>query len=149
MINKTHLALASALMLLFLPHINNKFLFVPVILIASLLPDIDSASSQIGRRWFFRPLQWFLKHRGMIHSFTFCIIVSLLLAFFIPVLSLPFFLGYFSHLFADSLTIEGIRPFWPMKKEISGHMRTGSAVEEGVFLSLIFINVAIFISWFI
>lgn len=149
MIHKSHLAFASALMLLFLPHVNNKFIFVPVILIAGLLPDIDSESSRLGHSKLLKPFHWFVRHRGMIHSFTFCVVVSLIFAFFIPVLSLPFFLGYFSHLFADSLTIEGIRPFWPMKKEVSGHLRTGGAVEEGIFLGLIFVNVAIFISWFI
>lgn len=148
MINKTHLAIGFGLMLLFLPHVSHKIWFVPVILIASLLPDIDSAHSSLGHHWFFRPLQWLSKHRGMIHSFTFCIIISLIFAFFMPVIALPFFLGYFGHLFADSLTVEGIRPFWPMKKEIDGQLRTGSKIEDGIFIGIIFFDIVIFLSWF-
>lgn len=149
MINKTHLSIGLALMLFFLPHVNNKLIFVPMVLFASLLPDIDSVHSTIGHHWFFRPLQWLSKHRGLVHSFTFCLFISLLFSFFLPVLALPFFLGYFGHLFADSLTVEGIRPFWPMKKEVSGNLRTGGRMEEGVFIGLIFLNIALFISWFL
>lgn len=149
MISRTHLTLGLAIALFFLPHVAHKVLFIPIILIASILPDIDSMHSRLGHRWYFRPLQWTLKHRGMIHSFTFCVFVSIILAFFIPSFSLPFFLGYFGHLLADSFTIEGIRPLWPLKGEAEGGIRTGGKVEEGIFLGFVFVNIVLFLSWFL
>lgn len=149
MINKTHLAIGTALLLLFVPHVNHKLLFIPIILLASILPDIDSAYSQVGHIKVFRPMQWFVKHRGFLHSFTMCFVFSLLLALFLPTFALPFFLGYFGHVFADSFTIDGIRPFWPLKGEISGHLRTGGAIEEGIFFGLIFFDIVLFLAWFL
>jgi len=149
MIKKTHLAIGLAFGLLFVPHVTHKLWFVPIVLISSLLPDIDSAYSSLGRWKIFRPLQLFVKHRGLLHSVSFCVFISILLAFFIPSFSLPFFLGYFGHLFADSFTSEGIVPFWPWKREIKGVMTTAGNVEEGLFMGLILLNVVLFASWFI
>jgi len=111
MLMRTHMSIAVFAVLFFLPHVNYKMIFIPVVLIATLLPDIDTAYSSLGKRIVFRPLQLFMKHRGIIHSFTFCIAVSVLFAFYIPVLAFPFFLGYALHLIADAWTVEGIRPF--------------------------------------
>ena len=149
MIKKTHLAVGLALSLIFLPHVSHKLLFIPIVLFASLLPDIDSAYSSLGHIKVFRPLQWFVKHRGLIHSFTFCAIVSIALTLIWPGLGLPFFIGYFGHLLADSFTIEGVAPFWPLKREVRGKFRTGGAIEEGLFLGLVLLNVVLFASWFI
>jgi len=149
MIGKTHLALGLAIGMFFIPHVTHKILFLPIILIASILPDIDSAHSKLGHHWYFRPLQWISKHRGMIHSFTFCVLIAAVLSLFTPSLALPFFLGYFGHLFADSFTVEGIRAFWPFGEEVNGKLRTGGAVENGIFIGLIFVILALFLSWFL
>ncbi len=132
--------------LFFLEYLNEKIFFIPIVLLSSLLPDIDTAYSYLGRKRVFRPLQFFVRHRGLIHSFTFVIIAAVLLAMFIPVVAFPFFLGYSLHLLADSVTVEGIRPFWPWKDEVSGKIRTGGVVEYvlfGVFtlISLFFLVV--------
>lgn len=130
---KTHVALASAVALALLPFVNYKLAFFPIVIFSTLLPDVDVAHSYLGHRWYFRPIQWFVKHRGLIHSFTFCFLISILLAFYFPIIALPFFVGYSLHLFGDSLTVEGIRPFWPTKKEILGKIRTNGAVEKVIF----------------
>ncbi len=137
MMFRTHLAIGVFLALLFLPLINNKWIFILVVLISGLLPDIDTMHSYLGKRWFFRPLQWCVKHRDIFHSFTFAIIIALLFAFYIPVLALPFFLGYAGHLFADALTNEGIRAFWPLKERMQWRMRTGGKAEMIIFYLLI------------
>jgi inner membrane protein len=134
--------------LLFLPHISGKFVFIFVALIASLLPDIDTGFSFVGKFKANRIIQFFVRHRGIFHSFTFCIVVAFLLAVFIPVLALPFFLGYSLHLFADSFTIEGIKPFWPFKKLLFWKLRTGSLTETSLFVSFLIVDLLVFIFLF-
>ena len=107
---KTHVAFGAFLALVFLPFIVHKWIFVPIVLFCSLLPDIDCMHSYLGRYKILRPMQWIVKHRTLFHSLTFAVIISLLFAFYIPILAFPFFLGYVGHLFSDSITPEGIRP---------------------------------------
>ena len=141
MIKRTHLAVGLAFALLFLPRINNKIIFLPVVLICSLLPDIDHPNSYLGHHKLFRPLQWASKHRGIFHSFTLCIIISILFAFFLPVLALPFFLGYSAHLAADSFTLDGITPLWPWKRTSNGFLRTGGKTESSIFILFIALDI--------
>ena len=67
---------------------------------------------------------------------------------FLPVLALGFFLGYGLHLFGDSLTIEGIRVWWPSREEIRGPMRVGGKVEGWVLWSLTFLCVLLVVRLF-
>lgn len=149
MLMRGHLVVALAFGLVFLPNVSNKLLFLPVLLIASLIPDLDVTNSYVGNNLFLRPFQWFIKHRGFIHSLTFCAVISFVLAFFLPVLALPFFLGYASHLLVDSFTVEGIRPFWPMKKEVAGILRVGGKTESGLFYMFVLIDVLLVIRLFL
>ncbi len=142
---RTHLVFALFLGLLFLPFVHEKIFFLPIVLLCALLPDIDCMHSRLGRYWIFRPLQWFVKHRGMLHSLTLAIIVALLISFAFPVVAFPFFLGYLSHLIGDAVTEEGIRPWWPFKKEVEGFFRTGGRIEKGIFIALIILSVALII----
>ncbi|MEI6731477.1 MAG: metal-dependent hydrolase [archaeon] len=141
MLSRTHIAFAVMFILLFFNSVHSKFIFVVVVLFSSLLPDLDSMHSKLGNRWFLRPLQWFVKHRGMLHSLTFSVIIALLLDFFLPVLAFPFFLGYASHILLDSFTIEGIRPFWPLKAEVKGWLKTDGTSEKLTFVVLVIVNV--------
>lgn len=145
---RTHLALAVFAIILFVEHVNNKLLFVFIALIATALPDIDTGFSTLGKRKGFRFLQFFVRHRGMIHSFTFCIIISLLLAIFLPTISFAFFLGYAIHLFVDSFTMEGVMPFWPYKKKSLWRFKTGSLIESSLFLVLILVDIVLAIIMF-
>ncbi len=149
MLLKTHMAFAALIIILFLNHINNKFVFILMVLIATIIPDLDSGFSSYGRHLIFRPLQIFTKHRGIFHSFTFAVFVSILLGIFWPVASLGFFIGYSVHLVCDSFTKEGIQPFWPFKARSSGLISTGGRIEESLFLSLIIINIVLFFIFFL
>lgn len=133
MLRKTHLAIGLAASLYFLPHVTNKIIFIPIVLIASILPDIDSGFSTLGERGIFKMVQMTTKHRGILHTYTFCIAVSILLTTVYPVAALPFFLGYSFHLLADSFTIRGIKPFWPLKMVTSGNIKTGGKAEKIIF----------------
>lgn len=141
MLLRTHLALMVLIVSLFISKVNSQFLFVAVCLIATMLPDIDTGFSTLGKMKGFRPLQFFTRHRGMIHSFTFCIVISILLAVFWPSASFAFFLGYSVHLFLDSFTKDGIMPFWPCRKTSSGFFKTGSLTETTIFLVLVFADI--------
>ncbi len=141
MLWKTHFAIGIFAVIFFFPHINNKLIFVLVVLLASILPDIDSRFSKIGKMAISKPVQVLTKHRGIFHSFTFCIVISFIFAFYVPVLAFPFFLGYALHLLADSWTPDGIRPFWPAKKELRGGVKVGGVIEESVFIIFVILDI--------
>ena len=145
MLIRTHLAIAVFAMLLFVQHVNNKLVFVFVALIATMLPDIDCAFSTLGKSKGWRFLQFFIDHRGPIHSLTFCLVISVIFAFFLPTLAFGFFLGYSVHLFADSFTKEGIMPFWPYLGKSAWRLKTGGVLESGVFLFFHLVDVFLFI----
>jgi inner membrane protein len=129
-----------------LPFIQNQFIFIAFSLIAALLPDIDSKHSKFGKKISFRPIQIFLKHRGILHSFLFLFFITLLLFFFFPVLALPFLLGYGLHLVSDSLTISGVRLFYPWGKRYSGFIRTEGRVETFIFVAFLMADFYLFTS---
>ena len=136
----THFVISLFFIILFFPNVEFKLSFVLVTLIATFIPDIDTMHSNVGKHKIFRFFQFFSKHRGMIHSFTFLIAVSILLALFFPIIVFPFFLGYSLHLLADSFTKEGITPFWPYNKKSSWRIKTGGVTETSIFVFFIFLN---------
>lgn len=144
MLIRTHLAITVLAILLFIPHISAKILFVIVALATTFLPDIDNAFSTLGQHKIFRFLQFFTKHRGLLHSFTFCIIVSVLFALFIPSITFAFFLAYALHLFADSFTIIGIVPFWPLKGKSAWKVKTGGRIEVTIFVFFVVLDFLVF-----
>ena len=144
MLIRTHLAITVLGILLLISSVEYKPVFIAVALFATFIPDVDSGFSTLGRQKPSRILQMFVNHRGFIHSFSFLLLATLFFVLFIPLIALPFFLGYGLHIFADSFTIEGIKPFYPSKKTVAGKIRTGSFVETSLFVSLIVINLAVF-----
>ena len=134
---KTHVAIVLFAVLVFLPSVEYKFLFVLLALITTFIPDIDSAYSTLGRKPLSGFFQLFVKHRGFIHSFTFLFLIILFFLLVWPVGALGFFLGYSLHLFADSFTVEGIKPFYPFSKKITGRLKTGSLVETSIFVGFV------------
>jgi len=141
MLGKTHLAIGILLLFLldrFTTLVGtNKWLAAVLILIASLLPDIDNSRSILGRK--LKLIAWFFKHRGFFHSIFamifFTVIVQIL--FINSDLSILFMIGYASHLVTDSITVEGIQPFYPKKKKIKGPLKVGSFLETIIYLLLV------------
>jgi len=149
MLLRTHLTFAILLILIFTQHVTNKTVFIIAVIIATFLPDLDTAKSESGRYMIFRPLQFFSKHRGIIHSLTTAFILSIILSFFWPIASFGFFIGYSIHLICDSFTREGIQPFWPLKAKTKGPITSGGKIEESIFFALIFINVVLFFAIYV
>ncbi|MBU0894049.1 MAG: metal-dependent hydrolase [Nanoarchaeota archaeon] len=143
MLLKTHLAITLAFILLFINSVESKLVFVIVALIATYIPDVDSRYSTLGRKKINRILQLFTKHRGMIHSFSFLLTITLFLILFFPVLAFGFFLGYGLHLFADSFTKDGIRPFYPWKKRAYGFVKTGGRIEVIILVGFVIADIAL------
>ena len=135
MLLKTHLAINFLLSLVFLTYLQHKILFIALVLLATMLPDIDIINSYIGKKAkvISRIINFFSKHRGFFHSLTFTLILSAVLLFISPFTALAFFTGYSMHILADSFTIEGIEPFWPLKQKISGVIRTNGIIEKILF----------------
>ena len=128
------------MIILFVQHVNDKLIFIGMVLLATVLPDLDSGFSSWGRHLIFRPLQFFVKHRGIIHSFTIGVLISVAIAFFWPVASLGFFIGYSVHLICDSFTKEGIQPFWPLRARSKSFIATGGRIEDSLFVFLFLLD---------
>lgn len=141
MLIRTHLAIVVLVILLLLPQVSNDYLFIGVALLASFIPDIDIPFSKLGSWKIFRFLQFFVKHRGVLHSLTIAILTSIIIAIFFPAAAFAFFVGYSVHVFADSFTKEGVEPFWPMRGKSTGWIRTGGYIETVVFVVFILIDI--------
>ncbi|MEK6792619.1 MAG: metal-dependent hydrolase [Nanoarchaeota archaeon] len=144
MLNKTHLAIGLFFMLFFLSRVVHVWTYVIVFLIATLLPNLDRFVS-------FRGIKIMgtvrVRKRGFFHSFTFCFIITFLLVWFFPIVAFPFFLGYGVHLLVDSWTIEGIKPFWPLRYTSKGSVKTGGGFEHILFYS--FVVADLVMVWFL
>jgi len=145
MLLRTHFVVGLCAVLLFIEHVNNPLALVLITLIATIIPDIDSGFSTIGKHKIFKILQFFTKHRGVIHSFSFCIVISILFSFFLPWVAFPFFLGYSIHLFLDSFTKEGIYPFWPYARKAQWKVKTGGAIDDTLFVGFIVLDVMLLV----
>ena len=144
MLIRSHLAITLFFVLLLLPFVSHKIVFIVIALLATYIPDVDLSNSKLGRKKIFRPLQFFVKHRGIFHSFTFLFLITFIFIRFVPVIALGFFLGYASHLFVDSFTPSGITPFYPWKRKSSGRIMTGCKVESIVFIIFLIVNLFLF-----
>jgi len=83
MLIRTHIAITLFFILLFIGSVENEIVFVFVALLATLIPDVDSKNSTFGNKKIFRPLQFFIKHRGFVHSFTFLILITFIFVMFL------------------------------------------------------------------
>lgn len=143
MLIRTHLAISILFILLLFPFFESKILFCAILIVSAFLPDIDSSRSKIGKIFLLRPFQLFFGHRGILHSFTFALMLSLLIFFFSQEASIAFFLGYGLHLLADSLTFMGIAPFYPISKKWKGLIKTGGWSEAIIFMILVLLDLGL------
>lgn len=83
----------------------------------SLAPDIDHPASWASRRAGVLALPFrLLSHRGFTHSLVALLLLRvLLLASGLPgLLVVAILAGYASHIFADFLTVRGVKAWWPI-----------------------------------
>ena len=126
---KTHSLLGLALSILLA---GASFLGGFIALISSLLPDLDHRESYLS--WNFPFLSKIVhsryEHRGITHSLFSLLFLSLLFWFISPNYANYFFIGYGSHLLADSITPAGIPLLYPREDRFSFDIiKTGSDFE--------------------
>jgi len=140
MLTRTHFVFGVFVGLL-LMRFNFGWLFFGFLVLGSVFVDIDSRKSRVGKRWWLRPLQWFVKHRGFFHSLVFALLFSLVVAVFNRMAGAGFFVGYVSHLFLDVFTRAGVKVFWPLEWKIKGFIKSGGLVEEVLFVLLLLVDI--------
>lgn len=146
MLIRTHLLITLFFVLILFSSVENKVVFVVVALIVTFIPDIDTKFSKLGKRKVFRLLQFFVSHRGFLHSFIFLALISLIFYLFLPIVMLGFVLGYGLHLLADSFTIQGIRPFYPFKRRWHWRIKTGGKLEAVLFVGFLIADLLLLFS---
>jgi len=140
MMFKTHLVVSLVVALLVLPHFGlDSSLYLAVFLFASVLPDIDTPTSKIGRK--LKLVGWIFAHRGIFHSFLMLFALSIVAWMIAPLIGLAFFLGYATHLLTDMLNHQGIMPLFPMTKpRIRGFIKTNSITENIIFAACLILG---------
>ena len=138
----THLAFGFLVSLLAIElfDIQNKIIFILITILFSIFPDIDARQSKIGKKYKFisTTINFIFGHRGFFHA----IYIPLMLYFIFYNINNEFgtaiLIGYFSHLFMDAITKNGIRPLYPLvHKRINGFFKTNSILEKILFLIII------------
>ena len=138
----THLAFGIFIALLAIDFFNiqNKLFFILIVIIFSIFPDIDEKKSKIGRenKIISTIINFMFGHRGFIHSIYIPLILYLVFYYINKEIGVAVLTGYFSHLFMDALTKQGIRPLYPLiNKKINGFIKTNSFLEKIFFLIII------------
>ena len=110
--------------------------------LGSILPDIDSATSKLGRR--ILPVSFLIHilfgHRQMFHAPLFWTVVAGITLWYAPAYALPITFGYLGcllHLFLDSLNPAGIPWLWPYSRRFHiWKFQTGGLVDRLLGISL-------------
>ena len=148
MLLRTHLAISFAIAFYFVNFVSHEFWFISVVLLSGILPDFLHRFFSINN--ISDKFQIKEPQGGIFHTYTFCVLVSIIMLFIHPfaaVLALPFFIGYSFHLLADSFTKRGIRPFWPIKTVSSGMVDSGGKVETSIFFVFVVLSIIFFLGY--
>ncbi len=140
MLFKTHLIFSLFVGLVLLNFFEINYLFLIFILVGSLLPDIDSVESYLGRkaRIISGPIEFLFGHRGLLHTIYPVLSLFILYLIFRINLILALAIGYLLHLILDAITKEGVTFFTiPFRFKIKGFIKTGGIFEKILFYVLI------------
>jgi len=142
----THLlfGLLVSLITIRLINIEEKLLFVSLVMLFSLLPDIDETRSRIGRKSkiISKIINLLFGHRKFIHTIWIPILLFILFNLVNFEVALAILIGYLSHLFMDAITKKGIMPLYPLlRKRINGPFRTNSLTEKFIAMLFVVLNI--------
>ena len=143
MMFKTHLAFGFLVGLLLIQFFRpaNQILFLTLVVIGSVLPDIDHPNSKIGSK--VKIIGFLFEHRGFFHSVFALILLMFPLYYFLKsyMLGIAILAGYAAHILIDAFSKQGIMPFHPLSRfTIKGFIKTNGLVEYVIFIALIFID---------
>lgn len=149
MMGRTHMAigLLAGLLLFSLFH-QQWYVFIPLVVLGSLLPDVDHENSKINRmfpltRW----IPGIFAHRGFFHSIFPAIIIYAGMHFAkLDSIGIPLAIGYTSHLASDCLTRLGCNLLHPISTfRIQGPIMTNGLMEFFTLGSVLLLDVLIII----
>ncbi len=129
---------------------------VAEVALGAVFPDLDAPFSKISCLARIRKNKGSaLKHRGILHTVTAAsLIYGVYFLLFQNNAIVPFLLGYLLHIFLDSFTPMGIKPFYPLSKikfRMPGpNVKTGSAEDRALgtvfsILAVVFIFLRLFL----
>lgn len=150
MLFRTHFVFGVFLFLILFSFVDVWWLFGLGVLLGVLIVDLDSRKSKVGHYIFLRPFQWFISHRGFMHSILFGLVVTIVIGVFSGNLALGFGVGFLSHLFLDSMNKRGVALLWPLsKRKFSFFVRSGGIFEDIIFVFFLLMDVCLVIFWII
>lgn len=149
MIWRTHTVFGLLAGLLLLKHFNTEwFLFLPLVMLGSLLPDIDHENSKINNILPVTKLvPRLFKHRGFFHSVWPAVLAYLGLHIArLDYIGIPLAIGYAAHLFSDCLTRQGCNLLHPVATlNVQGFIMTEGTMEVVVFVLILALDG--FLAW--
>jgi len=140
MMFKTHVAFGFLAGVISISYFNpaNQILFIVLVMLGAMLPDIDHPKSKIGSK--FKIIGFLFEHRGFFHSFLAIPLIAAIIFYFTSSLTyiMPLGIGYASHLVSDAVTKEGIMPLHPLTRlRLRGFIKTAGALEYVLFLIIV------------
>lgn len=153
MLFRTHALFSLLIGILVFSYFDmNVFLFLLLVVLGGMLPDIDKGSSKINNLLIItKPIALMTRHRGMFHSLFFAALIPGAFILYIDqTAGIALLIGYLGHLVIDGMNLAGINFIHPLQKlHIAGFIETGSWAEHmlAVVLGILFlvrINVLLF-----
>ena len=149
MMGRTHMAFGLLAGILLFSFFSAKwFIFIPLVVLGSLLPDVDHENSKINRmlpitRW----IPVFFKHRGFFHSIFPAIIIFAIFHYTnLDIVGIPLTIGYLSHLASDCLTRLGCNLLHPVSNlRIQGPVMTDGLMELLVLGLVLFLDILLLV----
>jgi inner membrane protein len=121
--------------------IGNDYIAFFLVLLGSILPDIDSKHSKINQWSGFigKIVVFFSKHRGLWHSvFLHGLLFTVVWNYFNVYYASALFVGYFAHLVGDGITPMGVKLFYPFSDyKIKGPIKVGGWFESLLMVLLV------------
>ena len=151
MLFHTHIILGIVVFLFVKDIFNggNQIIFFLLVLLGSILPDIDEKHSKINRwsGFFGLIIAFFFKHRGLFHSIVLHGLLFLILSVaFQKYYAFALLSGYLAHIIGDGVTLAGVPIFYPFSNfKIKGPVKVGGWMEGVLFLLLVGLVVSRFV----
>tara|TARA_Y100000034_G_C6777161_1_gene347068 strand:+ start:365 stop:805 length:441 start_codon:yes stop_codon:yes gene_type:complete len=120
---------------------GNEIVFFFLVLLGSILPDIDERNSKINK-WsgiIGVVVAALFKHRGLFHSVLLHGVLFLVIqSFFGIYYAGGLFFGYIAHIIGDGVTRMGVPIFYPFSNfKLRGPVRVGGAIESIILVGLL------------
>ncbi len=146
---RTHMAIGLLAGLILFPLLHQSwYIFIPLVILGALLPDVDHKNSKINRmlpitRW----IPAVFEHRGFFHSIFPAVIIYFGFHFAkLDIIGIPLAIGYTSHLASDCFTRLGCNLLHPVSTfRIQGPIMTDGLMELLTLGGVLVLDVLIFV----